>query len=111
LKSANKFIDVDFITFNNEADLAKITTRTAGIVLETIQGGAGFIQPHNDFLKKVRERCTEVGLMILDEIQPGFGRTGNFDSRIMMLSHVVGKGMGGCLWALYRINRNDGFIE
>jgi acetylornithine/succinyldiaminopimelate/putrescine aminotransferase len=43
--------DVDFITFNNEADLAKITTRTAGIVLETIQGGAGFIQPHNDFLK------------------------------------------------------------
>jgi acetylornithine/succinyldiaminopimelate/putrescine aminotransferase len=33
------------------ADLAKITTRTAGIVLETIQGGAGFIQPHNDFLK------------------------------------------------------------
>jgi acetylornithine/succinyldiaminopimelate/putrescine aminotransferase len=32
--------DVDFITFNNEADLAKITTRTAGIVLETIQGGA-----------------------------------------------------------------------
>jgi acetylornithine/succinyldiaminopimelate/putrescine aminotransferase len=39
--------DVDF-TFNNEADLAKITTRTAGIVLETIQGGAGFIQPHND---------------------------------------------------------------
>jgi acetylornithine/succinyldiaminopimelate/putrescine aminotransferase len=67
--------DVDFITFNNEADLAKITTRTAGIVLETIQGGAGFIQPHNDFLK-VRA-CTEVGaLMILDEIQPGFGRTG-----------------------------------
>jgi acetylornithine/succinyldiaminopimelate/putrescine aminotransferase len=68
--------DVDFITFNNEADLAKITTRTAGIVLETIQGGAGFIQPHNDFLKS-SERCTEVGaLMILDEIQPGFGRTG-----------------------------------
>jgi acetylornithine/succinyldiaminopimelate/putrescine aminotransferase len=53
--------DVDFITFNNEADLAKITTRTAGIVLETIQGGAGFIQPHNDFLK-VRA-CTEVGAL------------------------------------------------
>jgi acetylornithine/succinyldiaminopimelate/putrescine aminotransferase len=54
LKSANKFSplipDVDFITFNNEADLAKMT-RTAGIVLETIRG-AGFIQPHNDFLKK-----------------------------------------------------------
>ena len=69
--------DVDFITFNNEADLEKITTKTAGVLLETIQGGAGFIQPENDFLKKVRERCTEVGaIMILDEIQPGFGRTG-----------------------------------
>ncbi|MEZ7498792.1 aspartate aminotransferase family protein [Flavobacterium sp. Arc3] len=92
--------DVDFITFNNEADLAKITTKTAGIVLETIQGGAGFIQPHNDFLKKVRARCTEVGaLMILDEIQPGFGRTGklfgfqNYD--VIPDVIVMGKGMGG----------------
>jgi acetylornithine/succinyldiaminopimelate/putrescine aminotransferase len=92
--------DVDFITFNNEADLAKITTKTAGIVLETIQGGAGFIQPHNDFLKKVRTRCTEVGaLMILDEIQPGFGRTGtlfgfqNYD--VIPDVVVMGKGMGG----------------
>lgn len=92
--------DVDFITFNNEADLAKITTKTAGIVLETIQGGAGFIQPHNDFLKKVRARCTEVGaLMILDEIQPGFGRTGklfgfqNYD--VVPDVIVMGKGMGG----------------
>jgi acetylornithine/succinyldiaminopimelate/putrescine aminotransferase len=42
--------DVDFITFNND-DLQKITTKTAGIILETIQG-AGFIQPQNDFLKK-----------------------------------------------------------
>ncbi|UFH34172.1 aspartate aminotransferase family protein [Flavobacterium acetivorans] len=91
--------DVDFITFNNEADLEKITTKTAGIVLETIQGGAGFIQPHNDFLKKVRKRCTEMGaLMILDEIQPGFGRTGklfgfqNYD--VVPDVVVMGKGMG-----------------
>jgi acetylornithine/succinyldiaminopimelate/putrescine aminotransferase len=35
--------DVDFITFNNEADLEKITNKTAGVLLETIQGGAGFI--------------------------------------------------------------------
>ncbi|WP_413997749.1 aspartate aminotransferase family protein [Flavobacterium sp. W1B] len=91
--------DVDFITFNNEADLEKITTKTAGIVLETIQGGAGFIQPHNDFLQKVRKRCTEVGaLMILDEIQPGFGRTGklfgfqNYD--VVPDVIVMGKGMG-----------------
>lgn len=91
--------DVDFITFNNEADLEKITTTTAGILLETIQGGAGFIQPENDFLKKVRQRCDEVGaIMILDEIQPGFGRTGklfgfqNYD--VIPDVVVMGKGMG-----------------
>lgn len=92
--------DVDFITFNNEADLEKITTKTAGVLLETIQGGAGFIEPQNDFLKKVRARCTEVGaLLILDEIQPGFGRTGklfgfqNYD--IVPDIVAMGKGMGG----------------
>lgn len=92
--------DVDFITFNNEDDLEKITTKTAGIILETIQGGAGFIQPHNNFLKKVRKRCTKVGaIMILDEIQPGFGRTGklfgfqNYD--VVPDVVVMGKGMGG----------------
>ena len=92
--------DVEFITFNNEADLDKITTKTAGILLETIQGGAGFIQPENDFLKKVRQRCDEVGaIMILDEIQPGFGRTGklfgfqNYD--VVPDIVVMGKGMGG----------------
>ncbi|MEY2702671.1 MAG: Acetylornithine/succinyldiaminopimelate transaminase [Bacteroidota bacterium] len=92
--------DVDFITFNNEADIAKITTKTAGIILESIQGGAGFIQPENDFLKKIRQRCDEVGaIMILDEIQPGFGRTGklfgfeNYD--VIPDVVVMGKGMGG----------------
>ncbi|MFA9187925.1 aspartate aminotransferase family protein [Flavobacterium sp. FBOR7N2.3] len=92
--------DVEFITFNNEVDLEKITTKTAGILLETIQGGAGFIEPQNDFLKKVRARCTEVGaMMILDEIQPGFGRTGtlfgfqNYD--VVPDIVAMGKGMGG----------------
>ena len=94
--------DVDFITFNNEADIEKITTKTAGIILESIQGGAGFIQPENGFLKKVRARCTEVGaLMIIDEIQPGFGRTGklfgfeNYDCVPDII--IIGKGMGGGL--------------
>lgn len=92
--------DVDFITFNNVDDLQKITTKTAGIILETIQGGAGFIQPYDGFLKKVRDRCTEVGaIMILDEIQPGFGRTGtlfgfqNYD--VVPDVVIMGKGMGG----------------
>jgi acetylornithine/N-succinyldiaminopimelate aminotransferase len=90
------------ITFNNIDDLQKITNETAAIVLETIQGGAGFIFPENDYLKKVRERCNETGaLLILDEIQPGFGRTGklfgfqHFDIVPDILA--VGKGMGGGL--------------
>lgn len=92
--------DVGFIRFNSEEDLLKITEKTAGVVLETIQGGAGFILPENGYLKKVRERCTAVGAMlILDEIQPGFGRTGklfafeHFDCVPDIL--VIGKGMGG----------------
>ncbi|AJH14314.1 MULTISPECIES: aspartate aminotransferase family protein [Myroides] len=90
--------DVDFIHFNCVEDLQKITTKTAGIILETIQGGAGFVEPFDGFLTKVRERCTEVGaLMIVDEIQPGFGRTGklfgfqNYD--VVPDVIVMGKGM------------------
>nr|WP_217703372.1 aspartate aminotransferase family protein [Flavobacterium agri] len=92
--------DVDFITFNDESDLEKITERTAGVIVESIQGGAGFIEPKNGWFKKLRERCTEVGaLMIVDEIQPGFGRTGklfgfeNYDAVPDVI--IIGKGMGG----------------
>ena len=92
--------DVDFITFNNEDDLHKITTKTAGIILESIQGGAGFIEPQNDFLIKVKKRCEEVGaLMILDEIQPGFGRTGKLfgfeNYNVVPDVVIIGKGMAG----------------
>lgn len=90
------------IGFNKEEDIKKITTKTAGVIFETIQGGAGFNQPKNGFLRKVKERCQEVGaLLILDEIQPGFGRTGklfgfeNYDVVPDIL--VLGKGMGGGL--------------
>lgn len=92
--------NVGFITFNKEADLEQITHQTAAVVLETIQGSAGFITPENGYLSKVRKRCDEVGtLLILDEIQPGFGRTGklfgfqNYDVVPDIL--VMGKGMGG----------------
>ncbi|HSJ12522.1 MAG TPA: aspartate aminotransferase family protein [Gillisia sp.] len=94
--------DVSFIDFNIEADLEKITTRTAAVILETIQGGAGFILPQNNYLQKVKAKCNETKtLLILDEIQPGFGRTGklfgfeNFDVVPDIL--VMGKGMGGGL--------------
>lgn len=92
--------DVRFIEFNNELDLEHITNKTAAVILETIQGGAGFILPKNDYLKKVRQRCDSVGaLLILDEIQPGIGRTGklfgfeHFDCIPDIL--VIGKGLGG----------------
>ncbi|PCE64868.1 aspartate aminotransferase family protein [Sediminicola luteus] len=94
--------DIDFIGFNNEKDLDRITNKTAAVILETIQGGAGFILPENDYLKKVRQRCNETGtLLILDEIQPGFGRTGTlfafeqFDCIPDIL--VIGKGMASGL--------------
>lgn len=92
--------DVSFISFNDESDLQKITNKTAGVVLETIQGGAGFLMPKYEYLKKVRQRCDETGAeLILDEIQPGFGRTGalfgfqNFDCIPDILA--IGKGMAG----------------
>ena len=92
--------DVDFITFNNEADIEKITTKTAGIILESIQGGAGFIQPEADFLAKIKKRCEEVGaLLIIDEIQPGFGRTGKLfgfeNYNVVPDVIIIGKGMAG----------------
>jgi len=91
---------VNFIEFNSEEDLAKITHKTAGVVVETIQGASGFRLPENDYLKKLKNRCEETGaLLILDEIQPGFGRTG----RLFAFEHygfvpdvlVMGKGMAG----------------
>ena len=92
--------DVHFITYNNVDDLQQITHKTAAVILETIQGGAGFIEPKNNYLTKVRTRCDEVGaLLILDEIQPGIGRTGklfgfkHYDCIPDIL--VTGKGLGG----------------
>lgn len=86
------------IHFNNIDDIDKITNKTAAIILETIQGGAGFIEPKNNYLNKIRERCDKTEtLLILDEIQPGFGRTGklfgfqNYDVVPDIL--VMGKGM------------------
>lgn len=92
--------DVRFIEFNNQNDLSKITRITAAVILETIQGGAGFIQPINGYLTKVQKKCNEVGaLLILDEIQPGIGRTGKlfgFENYNCIPDVVItGKGLGG----------------
>ncbi|MAO07089.1 MAG: aspartate aminotransferase family protein, partial [Alteromonas sp.] len=94
--------DCHAIAFNDPSAVERITKNTAAVILETIQGGAGFILPKEHFLQKVKQRCIEMGaLLILDEIQPGFGRTGklfgfqHFDVVPDIL--VMGKGMGGGL--------------
>ena len=92
--------DIKFLEYNSHEEICKITKKTAAVILETIQGGAGFIEPKNNFLREIQNRCNEVGaLFILDEIQPGFGRTGtlfgfeNYNCTPDVV--VVGKGLGG----------------
>jgi len=92
--------NIKFIDFNNIDQINLIDNNTASVILETIQGGAGFILPQKKFLKAIRKKCNEVGaLLILDEIQPGIGRTG----KLFAFEHfsvnpdilVFGKGLGG----------------
>ncbi len=67
------------IPFNDEKALVQIDNQTAAIIIETVQGEAGIRLADVDYFKKVKARCEEVGaLIILDEIQAGFGRTGTF---------------------------------
>jgi acetylornithine/N-succinyldiaminopimelate aminotransferase len=89
-----------FIEYNNIDNLSQITTQTACVIAETIQGEAGVVLPQNDYLKKLRARCSETGtLLILDEIQTGFGRTGTFwgfeQYGISPDILTTAKGMGG----------------
>ena len=92
--------DVQFLQLNIEQDLHRITVKTAAVILETIQGDAGVRRPSVTFMKALRQRCDEVGAMlILDEIQCGMGRTGkmfafeHFDITPDILT--LGKGLGG----------------
>ncbi|ACY40620.1 bifunctional acetylornithine transaminase/N-succinyldiaminopimelate aminotransferase [Blattabacterium sp. (Blattella germanica) str. Bge] len=92
---------VKFITFNHVDELIdSISEKTACVILETIQCSNGITLPDNSFLKKVREEChKKKALMILDEVQTGFGRTG----KLFAFEHygivpdilIMGKGMGG----------------
>lgn len=88
------------IFYGSFSDLAKITEDTAAVVIETIQGEAGIRVSCTTYFKALRARCTEVGaLLILDEIQAGFGRTGTFwafeQFDIVPDVLVCAKGMGG----------------
>jgi acetylornithine/N-succinyldiaminopimelate aminotransferase len=99
--------DVHFIRFNEDDDLEQITTDTAGVILETIQGDAGVRIPSAGYMQKLKKRCLEVGaLLILDEIQCGMGRSGTMFAfeqfgicpDILTLGKALGGGMPvGCL--------------
>ncbi len=93
---------VRFLDFNEEAQLEAITTKTACVLVEPIQAEGGCILPQNDFLQKLRKKCSEVGaLLIFDEVQMGFGRTGKLFAfehygvvpDILCLAKAMGGGM------------------
>jgi len=94
--------DIRFIQVNQQEQLAHITTKTAAVILESIQGEAGIKVPDKVYMQALRKRCTETGtLLILDEIQSGFGRTGklfafeHFDITpdVVLLAKSMGGGM------------------
>ncbi|MCG8476039.1 MAG: aspartate aminotransferase family protein [Cytophagales bacterium] len=91
---------VHFIDFNVEEQLQHITEKTAGVIVEPIQGDAGVRVPDVEYMQALRRRCTEVGaVLIFDEIQTGFGRTG----KLFAFEHfgvvpdvlTIAKGMAG----------------
>jgi acetylornithine/N-succinyldiaminopimelate aminotransferase len=93
---------VNFISFNNTIDLDQITTQTACVIIETIQGEAGIRVPDIAYMQALRRRCDETGtLLILDEIQAAFGRTGKLFAfehfgivpDILLLAKALGGGM------------------
>ncbi len=91
---------VKFINFNNVEDLSQITTKTACVIVEPVQAEAGIIIPTNNYLQKLRKRCSETGtLLIFDEIQTGFGRTGNLFAfqtyNVLPDIFTIAKSMGG----------------
>jgi len=94
--------DVSFLEFNNFCDLDKIDSHTACVVTETTQSEAGLIPSADGFMFQLRKRCNETGtLLIIDDVQMGFGRTGSFFSfepylivpDILVLAKALGAGM------------------
>lgn len=94
--------DCKMIAFNNLNQLKEISSKTAAVIVETIQGEAGAIVPDLCFMQQLRKRCSETGaLLIFDEVQCGFGRSG----KLWAFEHfgvvpdilTLSKGMGGGL--------------
>jgi acetylornithine/succinyldiaminopimelate/putrescine aminotransferase len=92
--------DIRFLDFNDEKTIGQITEKSACVLVDPIQGEGGIRVPENDFLKKLRKRCDETGtLLIFDEIQTGFGRTGSLfafqEFDVIPDIMTIAKGMGG----------------
>ena len=92
--------EVRFIDFNNIAQLNTISTKTAAVIIEPIQGDAGVRIPSIEFIQNLRNRCDEVGAMLIfDEIQSGFGRTGKLFAfeyfNVVPDILTIGKAFGG----------------
>lgn len=92
--------DVHFIDLDDHEGLQVIDNQCAAVILETVQGDAGVRIPTQEYMRALREKCTEVGaVLILDEIQCGLGRTGkmfafeHFDIEPDILT--LGKALGG----------------
>lgn len=94
--------DVLQLNYNSLEDLENISERTACVIAETVQAEAGVIAPKNDWLKALRKKCSNHGtLLVLDEIQCGFGRNGTlwaFEQfavvpDILLLGKALGGGM------------------
>jgi acetylornithine/succinyldiaminopimelate/putrescine aminotransferase len=91
---------VQHLTYNSPGDLASITDRTACVIAETVQAERGVFAPDKSWLQELRQRCTEAGaLLILDEIQTGFGRTGKLwgfqHNDVVPDILLLGKALGG----------------
>ena len=94
--------DVRILEFNDLKALQLISSKTAAVIIEPIQGEAGVRKANRDYIKNLRKICDDHGvILIFDEIQTGFGRTGNlfvfeeFDVVPDIL--LISKGMGGGL--------------
>lgn len=94
--------NIKFINYNSLPDLELISNKTAAVFIETVQGEAGIRVADKAYFKALRAKCTETGtLLVLDEIQCGFGRTGklfgfeHFDivPDILLLAKGIGGGM------------------
>ncbi len=94
--------DIKLLRFNQSEDLSEISQKTACVIIEPIQGDAGVRIPNTEFMVHLRNRCSATGaLLILDEIQTGFGRTGkwfafqhfNIVPDIITLAKAMGGGM------------------